>query len=367
MSSETPSTSSDMQKLLNCAACALVIDTVEQLKCGICALRFHFECGISTSKKFEEISPAYRSTWVCPTCHSKQPRGDNSNTPIRGNCTVASDGDSTANVTMRRKNNSAVTQGPLTLENVKELMQKSSDDLLNRMERKFTKIMDVKTKEIFKEVNEIKDSISYLNAQYEGMKEELRLKCDQMKNLKEENEALKTTVKDINNRLSVMEQHSRISNIEIQCIPEHKTENLVNVVAQIARITGSKLEERDIHKCTRIAKINPENKRPRSVVIKFSSPRVRDSFMAGVIQFNKKNRNDKLNTSHIGIVGEKKPVYVVDHLTPVMKKIHAAAREVARKLQYKFVWIKNGRVFMRKSETSEHIIIRDLCQLDLLT
>ncbi|XP_039764477.1 uncharacterized protein LOC120636965 [Pararge aegeria] len=163
-----------------------------------------------------------------------------------------------------------------------------------------------------------------------------------------------------------MEQHSRMNNLEIQCLPEHRAENLPNIITQIGKVTGTCISDADIHKCTRIAKISRENPRPRSVFVKFSSPRIRDTFLAGVMKFNKRIKDEKLNTSHIGIGGENKPIYVVEHLTPELKKIHASARLTAKKLKYRFVWIKNGRVFLRKTDESEHIVIRNIEQLEQL-
>lgn len=361
--------SSKMQNTKKCAGCARDLLTTEQLKCNTCSLKYHYDCLNFTNKKFKDISQDYKNSWVCPSCRSKLPKSDNSNTPIRGTGSTTDECSSVSNITFRRTNPVVNMEDgeELTLTAVKQLIQESMDSFIDKIEQKIRKIVELKTKEIFKEVNDVKDSICYLNTQYEDIKTDLQLKCNQMKKLSEENDNLKTTIKDLGNRLTIMEQQTRMCNIELQCLPEHKTENLVTIVTQIASVSGMKLQEGDIFKCTRIAKINPDNKRPRSVVVRFSTPRIRDTFMASVKQYNRKHRDNKLNTSHIGIGGEKKPIFVVDHLSPEIKKIHALARETAKKLQYKFVWTKNGRVFMRKTETSEHIMIRKISQLESLS
>lgn len=356
-------------KVKKCAACLNDLLTPEQLKCVTCGLRYHFDCINAPSKKFKELTSDFKSEWMCPSCRLKQPRGDNTNTPVRGSASTSSDTSPSSNVTLRRTQPSSQsqTQELIAIENVKQLMKEELDILLVKMEKNWSKILDNKSKEIFNEINQIKDSLNFINNQYEELKNELQGKLTQIKELKNENENLKSTVKDLNSRLCIMEQHSRMSNLEIQCLPEHKAENLPNIIQQIGKATGSNITDADIHKCTRIAKLNPENTRPRSVIVKFSSPRIRDTFLAGVLKFNKKNKEDKLNTSHIGIGGDKRPIYVVDHLTPELKKIHAFARLTAKKLNYKFVWIKNGRVFLRKSDDSEHIAVRNIEQLEHLT
>lgn len=121
------------------------------------------------------------------------------------------------------------------------------------------------------------------------------------------------------------------------------------------------MEETDIQQCTRIAKINNESRRPRSVIVKFNTQRTRDGFLAATLQFNKRNKNptDKLNSSLLGIGGDKKPVFVVEHLAPAQKALHAAARAKAKELNYKFVWVRGGKVYMRKTESAEYINIKN--------
>ncbi|XP_047990719.1 uncharacterized protein LOC125229821 [Leguminivora glycinivorella] len=165
-------------------------------------------------------------------------------------------------------------------------------------------------------------------------------------------------VADLTTRLDITEQHNRASNIELHCIPEHRSENLLTVVKQIGRTIACEVTDQDIHLCTRVAKKNQESTRPRSVVVKFGSPRIRDQFLAQVVKFNKANPKEKLHTGHLGIGGDKKPVYVAEHLSPKNKSIQAAARQVKRDKGYK--WTQQGRVFLRKTETSEYICIKSL-------
>lgn len=360
--------STKTSKTKKCAACSGDLTTLEQLKCATCSSRYHYDCVNNSNIKFKELTIDYKTNWTCPSCRSKQPRGDNSNTPVRAPGNITYDNSPTSNVTLRRTQLSTQTniQEPCTLDSVKQLIQEEMKILLGQIEKNFSQILEDKTREMFKEINEIKESVCFANNQYEDLKKELLGKLTQVKELKQENETLKLTVQDLNSRLSIIEQHTRMSNLEIQCLPEHKTENLPNIIRQIGKITGSNISDADIHKCTRIAKINPDSGRPRSVIVKFSSPRIRDTFLAGVFSFNKKNKDNKLNTGHIGIGGDCKPIYVVEHLTPELKKLHAFARLTAKKLKYKFVWIKNGRVFLRKNESSEHIVARNIKQLEQL-
>lgn len=115
------------------------------------------------------------------------------------------------------------------------------------------------------------------------------------------NENLTSQVKNLTNRLGQIEQNMRVCNVEITGIPEHTSENLINTVEQLGRIVKSPIAESDILHVARIGKLNKESNRPRSVIIKLRSQRHRDELLAAVTRFNKKNKDNKLSTEHLGL------------------------------------------------------------------
>ncbi|CAH2211129.1 jg3024 [Pararge aegeria aegeria] len=68
---------------------------------------------------------------------------------------------------------------------------------------------------------------------------------------------------------------------------------------------------------------------------------------------------DKLNTSHLGIPGIKRAIYVMEHLSLKNKKLHAATRLAAKEQKYEYVWIRNGRIFVRKNNESGALWIKN--------
>ncbi|XP_023949754.2 uncharacterized protein LOC112054281 [Bicyclus anynana] len=250
----------------------------------------------------------------------------------------------------------------LTLNDVRQVVREELKALLDVFKTNLLSQFGSKLQEITNNVTQITDSISFMEQQHEELKKEIQLKIKNINSLENENKILQTNINDLNTRLSQLEQHSRANNVEIQCLPEHRNENLLSVVNQIAVTTKYNLKETDIHLCTRTSKIQKDSRRPRSVVVKFSCPRVRDEFLASLINFNKKavKVGDKLNTSHVGLGGEPKPIYVAEHLSPNQRALHAAARIKAKELNYRFVWIKRGCIYMRKSDSTEYKFIRNM-------
>lgn len=138
------------------------------------------------------------------------------------------------------------------------------------------------------------------------------------------------------------------------------------VIAQIAKTVDCKVLDDDVYHVTRVAKLNKEGDRPRTVIVKLRSPRHRDAMLAAVAKFNKSNPKSKLSSQHLGIAGSPKPIFVAEHLTPANKSLHAAARLKAKKESYKFVWVRNGRIYVRKDEYSPALLIRNLDSLDMM-
>lgn len=147
----------------------------------------------------------------------------------------------------------------------------------------------------------------------------------------------------------------------MQCIPEKKEENLIGILTKISNVIEYPLSTEKIANCNRIAKINAKNNRPRSIVVQFTTPRDRDNFLAAAVKFNKpKPTVEKLNTGHLGLSGAIQPIFIQEHLSPVNKALHAATRSAAKDKGYKHVWVRNGRIFLRKTDTSEYLVIKNM-------
>lgn len=189
-----------------------------------------------------------------------------------------------------------------------------------------------------------------------------------IKKLEVEAERMKKNHIDLKLQVDDLEQQLRAQNLEIHCVPENKSENLISTVLQLSRTIGCEIGEEDITHSQRISKAYPQSSRPRSILVKFNNRTNRDKFLHCAAKFNKANGNCKLDTHHLGIAAEPpRRIYVVEHLSPSNRALHFAARKRGKDINYKFVWVKGGRVYMRKTESSEFLHIRNSEQLQALT
>lgn len=328
-----------------CAGCPGALDDAPVLQCHLCNDKYHIVCTRISVQDFNVMSLEMRKLWICDVCRCKQPRGDHSNTPVRNSPVDV------GFVTQRVKTRS--TCSCLSATSVREIIREELRNIFNND-------LNPRIQEIKNTIATYEASLSFLSQDMEKVKSDYAIHSAQIQVITKENDSLRTANQAISTRLMQLEQQTRASNIEIQCVPENKHENLINTVQQLGKIIKCPVSKENIHFCARTAKKNTSSPRPRSILVKFSSPRLRDEFLAATIKYNKSNSSDKLSTSHLGIGGDKKtPIYVVENLTPEGKILHAATRRKAKELGYQFVWIRDGKIFARKSDGSNYVYIRN--------
>lgn len=201
-------------------------------------------------------------------------------------------------------------------------------------------------------LKDVEASMKFLSADYDLIKKELEESRSSVTTLTKSNSELSNKVEDLSARLNIMEQHSRETNIEINGVPENKSENLVILTKQLGSAVSFPIQESEIQSCSRVRKMDESSNRPRSIIVKLANTRTRDGILASVSKYNRSNPTEKLHSGLLGYAGSKVPVYVSEHLSPYYKALHAQTRKVARENNIKYVWIRNGRINIRKDDGS---------------
>lgn len=344
--------------MMHCSLCPKkILVTQKRVQCTgtNCSRYFHQEC-----VNFNEAASP-RSKWLCPECTSVPPKGAallESSTSLNTSSMSQQQDSILAELrSLRIEMNNKFEKQQLHLETYNTTLTSIQHDI-NNVKVTFSKIRE--------EMDGIITSMKFLSDSHDDQIKINEENKTTMSKLIKENSALHAQLSEVTSALALMDQKTRDCNLEIQCVPEYKNENILTVVKQLAKTVSFELQEGDIKDFHRVAKLNTESKRPRNIVVKLGSPHIRDNFIAASKIYNKKHEKEKLNTSHLGIAGDKNPIYVVEHLSVLNKKLHAAARITAKDKKYEFVWIKNGRIFMRKDIKSPVKLIKDLNCLDSL-
>lgn len=158
----------------------------------------------------------------------------------------------------------------------------------------------------------------------------------------------------------MLQQRERLLNLEISGIPERNNENLAEYVIDMANAVGVNITAVNI---TRVNRVQPRVKvagKPRNVVVQLTSLLIKDSILSGI------RKKKGFTTNDIGLPGEPVKIYVNEHLIPFYKKLRKETKIAAEAANYKYVWVRDCRIFARKTDTSIIVYIRDVSDLQLL-
>ncbi|XP_026743824.1 uncharacterized protein LOC113505365 [Trichoplusia ni] len=151
--------------------------------------------------------------------------------------------------------------------------------------------------------------------------------------------------------LQEREQELLASDIEIAGIPETPGVGVTHLVLTAANKLGVQLEEKDIVHAERVGA-------PRALVEGGPAPRPRN---IAVRVARRVTRNALLKaarvrrgatTADMGIAGQPCKFYVNERLTKLNRHLFQKSREIAGRLKWRFVWTREGRVFVRKENGS---------------
>lgn len=210
--------------------------------------------------------------------------------------------------------------------------------------------------------SEIEESAGLMNVKYEEIKTRMtKLECersDQRKHI----DSLERQIQD-------MQENSRSAVIELRNVPSKKQENgndLVNMVVDVCKplqVTVEPSQIRDIYR------VQGKQGPTKQIVAEFHSVTIKNNILQAARDFNKgKINKEKINSGHIGFVGECVPIYIADRLPARSRQLFYEARKFAKSKEFQYCWSANGKIFLRKKEGDKSIRIHsEKCFLDLHT
>ncbi|XP_045501409.1 uncharacterized protein LOC123698703 [Colias croceus] len=206
----------------------------------------------------------------------------------------------------------------------------------------------------------IESSMSFLASQ----NEELKQKIEQLEVQSKKDRNYITILED---KIEDMQRETRKTNIEIKNVPKNMKEtkeDLLNMVLCLSKNTGCNIDRNDIKDIYRIQSKRDINKTP--VVAELSSTIKKTELLRMVKQFNIKNR-EKLCAKHLGFRTEEySPVYVSEQLTAKAARLYFLARDLSKSKDYKFCWTAFGRIYVRKTDNSPILIIKNESKIQTL-
>lgn len=340
-----------MSKLI-CNACndAIPVESESLLCSGPCGGRYHFICGGFSDTSFRRLNQAKKSKWRCCSCLDLQ---------IAPNLLTAPK-TATVDPNIRRtvptpSQVSSVVPIPSQVSSVDPTPSQFSSidpEILEFFKSHYKELKEL----INTSVNEITTSLGYNTDLIQELKDAIKDLQTDNKNLRTknqelaaENKQIKSELKDLNFAVIELKQYSRRTNLEISLLPEGENENIMEVLTKIENISQTKIVE-NITAAHRVPSYSAD--RAKSIVVQFKTKDFRDQQL-------KILKACKLKASDISPRFPDTPVYVNEHLTPELKSLFRDARKAKVDKNFKFCWVRDGKIFLRKDESSRVLRVKN--------
>lgn len=307
--------------MASCIVCENMVSR-NQLKiaCSECSGICHANC-VNMSKDEIDFICKENKSWRCPPCSKER----------RQSMAVASEG---------KEGNTDLAQIVSMLQEAKEERRRMERDLGNSLELCHNKIDDYRI---------------MMEEQDKKFENCLKLISD----LTKENLALKKKVRDLEDRLEVSEQYSRVNTVEVYGIPEKANENVLESVKNLGSALGMDITEEMVDACHRLKKPK-DGKQPPGIIIKF----VRRYDKQNLLQKKKAKRD--LKTDALGY-SVKNTIYINSSLSPERRRLLAAAKLKKSDKHWAYVWTTDeGKILVRKEEEGPVTWIRNMEELGKL-
>lgn len=220
------------------------------------------------------------------------------------------------------------------------------EELLLQMNKKLEVIFKLE-----KKLDDLTDTVDFYAEQYQQMQEFKKTVENKMKAMEQRNVYLEKCNSALEERVNDLEKLEKEKNIEIAGLMKNKDEeNVKEVVKEVALKLC--LNPEDIESAERLGSSNKPKtgvERPRPIVVKLRSKQARDQWL--------QKRKTKLYNGDIYRNDNRMPIYINEDLTKTTKLLFWEARSQL-KHHFKFIWIQNSHILVKKDEKEKIIRIK---------
>ncbi|XP_063538150.1 uncharacterized protein LOC134747457 [Cydia strobilella] len=329
---------------MKCNHCSLDLASNETLKCSTCLHVLHYNCVGLSEVDFKKILPMNLKKWRCPSC--KQPKKPTTPTTTEPKSPL------NIIINERSEDNAA---------NLPSIVSIDTEILLNRMNSQFQQLSmnmgDLKTS-VNERLDQLSANINGWASKFQELEETVTNVRAEVAAVTEENTALRSQLNEIQHNFDEQEQKARQCNIEIQNLPAKSSENLIHVTLALGKVLNVSLTVESIKAVHRVAP-NVQSDRPKS-------RRLRDDVIAaararrGVTVGQLLGAAATLSGSEPADQqkADSRPIFINEHLTLKNKILYSKTRKAVAEKNYKFVWIKNAAILVRRDDSCAIIRIR---------
>lgn len=228
----------------------------------------------------------------------------------------------------------------IEIEQLKDSLIKSFKEVLN------AEVSDMKAQitQVMKANTEILESLNANTAH-------LKLLSDRFITLETKHAVAMERIDELESQLNDLQKHRNRNTVEIRNVPRNEKESLPTLVSSLYD-SLKLLAATEILQCYRRGRNNSP------IIVEFKDHNDKEKLIKAAKKYNAGSKDEKLNSKHFGIDGDRQPVYISETLTPISRKILAAARDLVKDGLYKYCWTSRENVLVRKTDGQPALVLK---------
>lgn len=308
-----------------CSKCAKPLSQSEKLdalKCVICDGVFHLKCsGVGTTTR------AQKTEFRCEKCKSTV------------SVSNAGDSDEPGNTMSVLK---AINELKISMDSK---LQSLEDSVIKRLDNKFQTVND--------KIADVSAQLSNSVADLKAENQQLREKCDE---LEDKVNQMSQEVLKLKEEMGDLQQYSRVQNVEVAGVPVTEGEDVYAVLEGIAKIIQVPWNRNAISIAHRLG-LQGKNNQPPSIVVRFISRTTRAEWLQAA-------RAHDIKTTQLNSNLRPGSIFINEHLLPFTKLLLSKAKTAVKDKKLAYAWVKEGKLFVRKSENGRAKRVKSLLELE---
>lgn len=300
---------------------------------GGCQQKYHILCAGLTESTYRGMPMDRRNKWKCVDCRPTRRKDRKGSKNVAGEESEQEYSDDSSQPIKQLEGSSQKNQ------------EQSIDVELNNEDTSVLIQLNKNILELQKDMKEVKVSVQFISDKYDKIIEEIK----GLKDLKANQIKVEDKLVKLEDRVNELEQYSRCRNLEIRGVEECANENLKQVIVKIASKVGEMgIVESDIDVVHRIGNMN--NRTPKDIIVQFKDRESRNKLLL--------RKKERLMSKEVTEGRNDNVVYINEHLTSFNKQLLWQAKIRSRERNFKFVWSKEGKIFVRKHEKEKALRIK---------
>lgn len=331
-----------------CGQCNNKITTDNYASCYSCKHNYHFfPCCSLTESAYNNMQSNKKRIWKCHNC---EPRGiTNDRATSKHQRTEDEDSDCSDRVLSLSAMNSNLCSTQSDVSEIKTDLKEIKTSLEQVVTNVNNSNLQIK-EDIQNALLTITTTISSLVAQVSELNEKDKHKEKQ--------------INELESRVNKLEQQNIANNIEIKNI-KNKNISPFEIVKKIAESVNVNVSENDINRAYRL------KQKDEKLIVEFATINKKKEFMEKIerhrVEAKLINREENTETNNSTQNNNNNNyIYINDQLTLNNRKLLWSAKTKAKESGWKFVWVRNGNIYVKKNENSTLIVINNAADIELI-